>query len=45
MKKTVVFTKNFANKKKGDEFTCGSQLANNLVNRQKVAKYKTANKK
>tara|TARA_R110000796_G_scaffold138001_1_gene254095 strand:- start:439 stop:573 length:135 start_codon:yes stop_codon:yes gene_type:complete len=37
--RTVVFTKVFANKKKGDEFTCSGPLANTLVKKDKVAKY------
>lgn len=37
--KTIEFTKDFATKKKGDIVEYDSQLANNLVNRQKVAKY------
>jgi hypothetical protein len=39
--KTVIFTKDFANRKKGDEFTCDTMLASHLVNKDKVAKYKT----
>lgn len=38
--RTVVFLKDFASKKKGDEFLCGSMLANTLVTKDKVAKYK-----
>ena len=38
--KTIVFLKDFANKKKGDEFKCDSMLANTLVTKDKVAKYK-----
>ena len=38
--KTIVFTKDFATKKKGDEWVCDSQLASNLVRRKKVAKFK-----
>jgi hypothetical protein len=37
--RTVVFTKDFATKKKGDEFTCTGPLANILVRKDKVAKY------
>jgi len=37
--RTVVFTKSFATKKKGDEFTCTGTLANFLVTKDKVAKY------
>ena len=39
--KTVIFTKDFATKKKGDEFTCDSMLASQLVRGDKVAKFKT----
>ena len=38
---TVVFTKDFSTKKKGDEHTCDSMLASHLVRIDKVAKYKT----
>lgn len=43
--KTVVFTEDFATKKKGEAFQCDSQLASQLVNIDKVAKYKTEEKK
>ena len=36
----VVFTEDFATKKKGDVFQCDSLLASHLVNIDKVAKYK-----
>lgn len=39
MRKTVVFTKKFATKNKGDKFTCDPQLAKQLVVGDKVAKY------
>lgn len=45
MKKVVIFTKDFANREKGDEFTCDSMLASHLVTIDKVAKYKTTTKK
>ena len=45
MKKTVIFTKDFANREKGSEFKCDSMLASHLVNKDKVAKYKTTTKK
>lgn len=35
----VEFTKDFATKKVGDKFMCDSQLASQLVNVDKVAKY------
>jgi len=38
--KTIVFTKDFATKKKGDEFVCESQLASELVYIRKVAEFK-----
>ena len=41
MKKVVIFTKDFATKKKGDVWETNSQLASQLVNVDKVAKYKT----
>jgi len=44
MKKTVIFTKDFADRKKDSEFTCDSMLASHLVNKDKVAKYKTKKK-
>jgi len=37
--KTIVFTKDFATKKKGDLFNCDGLLANQLVNIEKVAKF------
>tara|TARA_R110002167_G_scaffold3649_1_gene17761 strand:+ start:4250 stop:4384 length:135 start_codon:yes stop_codon:yes gene_type:complete len=37
--RAVVFTKDFATKKKGDKFTCSGPLANVLVRKDKVAKY------
>jgi len=40
MKSIVIFTKDFANKKKGEEFECGSLLASDLVRKDKVAKFK-----
>ena len=43
--KTVIFTKDFATKKKGDEWACDSLLASHLVRVDKVAKYKTESKK
>lgn len=39
--KKVEFTKDFATKKAGDVFTCDGQLASQLVNSDKVAKYVT----
>ena len=44
MKVVIVFTEDFANKKKGDEFRCDSIIASQLIRRSKVAKLKT-NKK
>lgn len=35
----VVFTSDFATKKKGDIFECDGMLANQLVNIDKVAKH------
>jgi len=35
----IIFTKDFATKKKGDKFSCDSILANQLVKIDKVAKY------
>lgn len=35
----VEFTKNFATRKKGDQWECGNELAHQLVNGDKVAKY------
>ncbi len=40
--KSVVFTEDFATKKKGEVFKCDSQLASQLVNIDKVAKYESA---
>jgi hypothetical protein len=40
----VVFNKDFANKKKGDEFECDSQLASHLVHTDQVAEYKVETK-
>jgi hypothetical protein len=42
--KKIVFTKDFATKKKGDEITVDSQLANQLVSIDKVAEYPKAKK-
>ncbi len=39
MKRLVEFTKDFANKKKGNKETYNSMVASHLVNRDKVAKY------
>lgn len=39
MDRVIEFTKDFATKKKGDKWTCGSPLASLLVRRDKVAKY------
>lgn len=39
--KEIIFTADFATKKKGDIFTCDSMLASQLVNVDKVAKYNT----
>ena len=38
--KTIVFTKDYATKSKGDEWTCDSMLASSLVHSRKVAHYK-----
>jgi len=38
--KTIIFTKDFATKKKGDLMEVDSILANELVKAKKVAKYK-----
>lgn len=35
----IEFLKDFATKKKGDKWACDSQLASQLVNEEKVAKY------
>ena len=37
--KTVIFTEDFATKKKGENFSCDGLLANTLVYHDKVAKY------
>jgi DNA-directed RNA polymerase subunit M/transcription elongation factor TFIIS len=37
--KEIVFTKDFATKKSGEVWKCDSQLASQLVNGDKVAKY------
>jgi hypothetical protein len=37
--KEVIFTVDFATKKKGESFLCDSMLASTLVNIDKVAKY------
>lgn len=37
--KEVVFTSDFADKKKGELFKCDSQLASHLVHHDKVADY------
>ena len=37
--KKVIFTADFATKKKGEELKCDSMLANHLVTIDKVAKY------
>lgn len=42
---TIVFTKDFANKSKGDEFTCDGMLANKLITKDKVAKLKDSKPK
>jgi len=39
MKVEVVFTEDFATKKKGDNWLCDKQLASQLVHVDKVAKY------
>jgi hypothetical protein len=38
-KKTIKFTKDFANKLEGDKMECDGMLASQLVHRDKVAKY------
>lgn len=43
--KEVVFTKDYATKKKGDKWKCESQLASQLVNVEKVAEYFKESKK
>jgi hypothetical protein len=45
MKKLVEFTKDFANKKKGDKETYSSMVASHLVHKDKVAKYFKESKK
>ncbi len=45
MKRLVEFTKNFANKKKGDTESYDSLLASQLVHQDKVAKYFKKEKK
>lgn len=42
--RTIIFTKDFATKKKGDEWTCDSLLASQLVRGDKVAKFKEIKK-
>lgn len=42
--KEIVFTKDYADKKEGDNYTCDSMIASRLVNNLKVAKYKTVAK-
>ena len=42
--KEVVFTVDFADKKKGDTFKADSMLASHLVNIDKVATYKKVEK-
>ena len=42
--KEVVFTEDYATKKKGDVWKCDSQLASQLVNVEKVAEYKKEEK-
>jgi len=37
--KEIIFTEDFATKKKGDKWVCDGQLANHLVTVDKVAKY------
>lgn len=39
--RVIVFIKDFATKKKGDELACDGQLASTLVRVKKVAKFKT----
>ena len=45
MKRLVEFTKDFANKKKGDKETYNSMQASYLVHKDKVAKYFKESKK
>ena len=45
MKRLVEFTKDFANKEKGDKVAYDSMLASTLVNQKKVAKYFKESKK
>ncbi len=40
MKPEVVFTEDFATKKKGESWNCDKQLASQLVHIDKVAEYK-----
>ena len=40
MKAEVVFTEDFATKKKGDNWLCDKQVASHLVHVDKVAEYK-----
>jgi hypothetical protein len=41
----VIFIKDFATKKKGDEFDCDGMLASRLINVDKVAKKKDSKPK
>jgi hypothetical protein len=43
--KEIVFTEDYATKKKNEEWKCDSQLASQLVNVEKVAIYKENVKK
>lgn len=45
MKRLIEFTKEFANKKKGDKVSYDSMLASRLVHGDKVAKYFKAKSK
>ncbi len=45
MKQLVEFTKDFANKEKGDKESYNSMLASRLVHKDKVAKYFKESKK
>ena len=40
MKKEIIFTKDFANRKKDESIKIDSMLASRLVNIEKVARYK-----
>ena len=40
--KEIIFTVDFATKKKGDKWVCDSMLANQLVHLDKVAQYADA---